>query len=123
MWIYLNDAFLSIVAHRDEPAMLLVRARVNGDIERVFRWANVLATPTADYPYRATISREDVADALAQRALEISYTNLKASVPDPVRHDAYFGAYNATVRLEGHPRLVPVAAERPRRRVRRRRKA
>lgn len=36
MWICLNDAFLSIVAHRDKPGVLLVRARRPGDIERTF---------------------------------------------------------------------------------------
>ena len=32
MWIYLNDAFLSIVADRDDPSRLLVRGRFAGDI-------------------------------------------------------------------------------------------
>ena len=36
MWIFQNDSFLSIVAHRDKPGMLLVRARKAGDIEAVF---------------------------------------------------------------------------------------
>ena len=36
MWIFLSDSFLSIVAHRDKPGVLLVRARRAGDIEAVF---------------------------------------------------------------------------------------
>ena len=36
MWVFLSDAFLSIVAHRDDPDALLVRARRQGDIECVF---------------------------------------------------------------------------------------
>jgi len=36
MWIYMNNAFLSIVQDDDVPGMLLVRARRSGDIESVF---------------------------------------------------------------------------------------
>jgi hypothetical protein len=41
MWVFLNDSFLSIVAHRTEPGVLLVRARTAGDIEAVFPQAHV----------------------------------------------------------------------------------
>jgi hypothetical protein len=29
MWIFLPDAFISAVAHRDDQSLLLVRARLN----------------------------------------------------------------------------------------------
>lgn len=52
MWISLSDSFLSIVALEGpaaDPAQLLVRARVAGDIERVFPTAMVTHTPKHDY--------------------------------------------------------------------------
>jgi hypothetical protein len=38
MWIVLSDAFLSVVADKDEPSgpRLLVPARRQGDIKRLF---------------------------------------------------------------------------------------
>ena len=33
MWIFMNDSMLSIVAHKDKPEHLLVRSRIEGDIE------------------------------------------------------------------------------------------
>jgi len=46
MWIFLSDSFLSIV-DKDDPsgATLLVRARVAGDIERVFPGVAVATMP------------------------------------------------------------------------------
>ena len=36
MWIQFNNAFLSIVENRDNKLELFVRARVKGDIEKIF---------------------------------------------------------------------------------------
>ena len=36
MWIQFNNAFLSILENRDNKQELLVRARINGDIEKNF---------------------------------------------------------------------------------------
>jgi len=48
MWVVLNDAFLSVVADRDDPNRLLVRARFHNDIARVFPNAEVTETPHAE---------------------------------------------------------------------------
>jgi hypothetical protein len=96
MWIFLSDSFLSVVAHkRDQPDMLLVRARVSGDIERVFPDADVSETPTADYRFRAVLPRGEVAGALAGTVLTIDYDNFKNSVTEHDRHDAYFGCWRS----------------------------
>lgn len=89
MWIHLNDAFFSIVADPARPEDLLVRARVRGDIERLFPLAIVTETPHRDYRFRAWIPRLTFAAAIAERVAETSYPNFKASVPDPERHLAY----------------------------------
>lgn len=36
MWIFRNDAMLSVVENWDDPTLLLVRSRQHGDIEKVF---------------------------------------------------------------------------------------
>lgn len=89
MWIFLNDAFLSMVAHRTKPGVLMVRARVRGDIERVFSGAKVSRTPDADYLYRAEIPVRDAAEAIERAVCRITYPNFKNSVRDTARHCAY----------------------------------
>ena len=41
MWVQFNNAFLSIVENRDNKLELLVRARIKGDIEKIFPEADV----------------------------------------------------------------------------------
>ena len=95
MWIFLNKAFLSVVAHRNKLDMLLVRARVAGDLERVFAGAVVTMTPSADHRFRAVIPREEAARVLAKQVAAIDYPNFKDSVWEPDRHHAYFASWRA----------------------------
>ena len=103
MWVFLNDSFLSIVAHRDDPDALLVRARRPGDIEQVFPEALVSETPAADYRFRTTLPRGAVADTLAAAVARIDYPNFKASVAEPDRHDAYLGCWGILRRWQDAP--------------------
>ena len=91
MWIALNNSFLSIVQNRNDSSELLVRARVKGDIERVFPEAETFEDLKADYRYRALIQRDLVAKALASQVSEINYDNFKNSISNDEcqRHDAY----------------------------------
>ena len=57
MWIQFNNAFLSIVENRDNKLELLVRARIKGDIEKIFPEVEVFENDSADYKYRALISK------------------------------------------------------------------
>ena len=93
MWIFLNDSFLSIVAHRHEPDMLLVRARREGDIEAVFPGAFVEINDNADYRYRTVIPRPEVASVLADCVQKVNYDNFKNSIRDHDRHDNYFDVW------------------------------
>lgn len=87
MWVFLNDAFLSIVAHRDKPDVLLVRARFEGDLQRVFpdHADQVQRTPAADYLFRVEVPRDEVALMLALSATAIDAPNFKASIREPWR--------------------------------------
>ncbi|MDD5276778.1 MAG: hypothetical protein PHR16_11950 [Methylovulum sp.] len=89
MWVVLNDAFLSIVAERDDPNRLLVRARFPNDIARVFPDAEVTETPHADYRFRTFLPREVVASHLADAVRRCDYPNFKSSVWEQWRHDLY----------------------------------
>jgi hypothetical protein len=100
MWIHLSDAFLSVVAHRHDSGLLLVRSRVAGDIGRVFPGVIETETPTADYRFRAVLPRKTVAAVLAEQVASIDYDNFKNSVAEDDRHDAYFETWGAMNRLQ-----------------------
>lgn len=106
MWIFLQNSFLSIVdpeASYDGLSgpigdKLLVRARIDGDIEAVFPNAKVSETPHRDYRFRALISRRIVAAAMAEAVNQIGASNFKGSVPEKARHDAYSGVWGVMYR-------------------------
>jgi hypothetical protein len=86
---------LSVVANRLNPEQLLVRARMAGDIERLFPTASVFEDLEADYRYRAFLPRKKVASVLAQQVQTIEYDNFKNSVPksDTNRQAAYLNVW------------------------------
>ena len=100
MWIFLNDAFLSIVDKGGDGSTLLVRARQHGDLERVFPGSLVQDTPSNDYRFRARIPRDQVAATMASAIASIGYTNLKGSVQDQLRHEAYLGVWEVMHRYQ-----------------------
>jgi hypothetical protein len=101
MWIFLNDAFLSAVQHRDEPDNLMVRARRREDLVRVFgEQAAIVELANADYPFRVTVPKAGLAALLARRVEAIDYDNFKDSVPEPGRHDAYLAVWSAMRRFQ-----------------------
>lgn len=80
MWVFLNNAMVSIVAHRTKPDHLLCRARIRGDLQRVFPGHRVTRTPDADYLYRCVVSRTEVALELSAAVAAIDYPNFKNSL-------------------------------------------
>jgi hypothetical protein len=89
MWIQFNNAFLSIVENRENTTELLVRARVKGDVEKVFPEADVFEDNNADYKYRAFISKAIVAEKIMLKVTEINYDNFKNSVKEIERKKIY----------------------------------
>jgi len=102
MWIFLSDAFLSVVAERDNPngPRLLVRARRQGDIERVFPEAETFSVAGADYAFRAWLPRQRVAEVMQQQVEAIHYSNFKSSIRDHDYHDAAMEAWSAMHRYQ-----------------------
>lgn len=104
MWIMLNNAFFSVVQNNDHSNCLLVRARRQGDIERVFGSnRKVERTPGRDYLYRALINRDVVADIIRAHVEDIDYSNFKNSVSDNQLHNAYSQVWHTMSRLQEIP--------------------
>jgi hypothetical protein len=91
MWIFTTQGFISIKQHKDSPAKLLVRARVNGDLEKIFPGCKVIAGGGADYKYRTTIDRSAAAAEITRAVLGITYTEgFKTSVDDHQRRAPFY---------------------------------
>lgn len=85
MWIITSTSFVSIVQHRDDPRLLIVRGRFKGDVERFLAVPGHLqpleqVTPHADYRFRAVVPRETVAAAMEREVARIRYPNFKDSI-------------------------------------------
>jgi len=82
MWIKTNTSFVSIVQHRDDPDVLLVRGRFKGDAARFMGLpaSEEIETPSADYRFRVIVSREHVGRRLAVALKGVDYPNFKDSI-------------------------------------------
>ena len=95
MWIMMNNSFLSVVKNINQPDELLVRSRVDGDIQKIFPGAKVVADVGTDYKYRSSIDKEIVSKAIEKEIKNIDYDNFKNSISfeDKKRHDIYFDVW------------------------------
>jgi hypothetical protein len=100
MWVFTNKGFVSIVEHRDDVSMMVIRSLFAGQIRSLFPKAKVLKTPKADYLYRAFIPREIVAEALLGCVQDIDYPNFKNSIDDDKYHAACADVWSALYRHE-----------------------
>jgi len=81
MWIFMNDAFFSVVKDRDIEDGVVVRARVGGDLEKVFgEQHKVIETSDSDYRFRMFLNQEYVSKVVADRISNINYPNFKNSI-------------------------------------------
>lgn len=89
MWIFTTKGFYSIV-QSPVPGRLLVRARFEGDIQKLIPdVGEVSFTPERDYAYRAIVPSKVVQNALDGEIDDIDYPNFKDAVLDDRRHPAY----------------------------------
>ena len=79
MWIFTQDGFLSVVAHRALKDSLMVRARDRQSLQNLESFAaeKIAFTANADYAWRLTITREDFSKYLAMAVETIDYDNFK----------------------------------------------
>ena len=111
MWLFTRDGFVSAVQHRDDPDLLLVRARVASHLWRLCEYNggdpvyDVIETPRADYRFRITVHKNIAAQFVASEIQAIDYDNFKASLPHlNAKHQAYADAcskvWSAMLRLQ-----------------------
>lgn len=96
MWICFNDGFISTVQNRDNPDMLVARARRKEHLANVFpdRVDEIFSLQNSDYRYRLNISKADYAKVVTDRIMAIDYDNFKNSVEDHDLHDMYLGVWH-----------------------------
>jgi hypothetical protein len=106
MWLITTQGFYSVVAHRDDPDLLLVRARTREDIEALREQIPALEPfedRSADYRHRAVVTREHWRDAVAQLVGAIDYGNFKSAVGKRQgwdRERVYHAVWDVLARLQ-----------------------
>ena len=82
MWLFTQDGFVSAVAHREKPGVLLVRARDKKSLEDLAALTRqkIKTTENADYLYRIEVSKLQFAEWLLDSVDEIDYDNYKNRV-------------------------------------------
>ena len=97
MWLFTTQGFYSVVAHREDPGTLIVRARTAEDIEALREQIpdiEPFEDAGADYRHRAYVSRAEWLAAVAQLTADIDYDNFKSEVAREQGHER--------ARLYGH---------------------
>lgn len=82
--------FLSVVADKNDPARVMVRARRRADLVRLVKAQQkieprgpapaIMKTAHADYPVRVFMHRSDFAEVLSCAIDDLAYTNFKSEV-------------------------------------------
>ncbi|MDQ3813596.1 MAG: tetratricopeptide repeat protein [Armatimonadota bacterium] len=89
MWLMTQYGFFSVVQHKDDADLFLVRARVRNDLQNLLNLCGltreIAVTPDADYRYRLLLAREEwefVARSLAQTVDYPNFKNRVHELPD-----------------------------------------
>ena len=87
MWLMTTRGFVSVVQHREDPKVLHVRARVEGDLKEIrAKWmpgmTEPYSFPHSDYRWRADVSREEFSAGVVKMVEEIDYPNFKNKVAE-----------------------------------------
>lgn len=103
--VYLADSYVSLIECADNPAQLVVRASLDGDIDRFLgahapEGLQIERTPGPGYLFRAVVSREVVAAALAGAVTSVRYRSLHGGTADAKRRAAYTACWSAMFRLQ-----------------------
>lgn len=87
MWLFTKAGFFSVVqsSESEDESVLSVRARIGGDLDRLRemympKLGPTVQLPGRDYPYRAYIQKEALAEGMVRLALDIDYGNFKSMV-------------------------------------------
>lgn len=129
MWTQTTRGFFSAVQHRDDPDLLVVRARDHGDATTLLEWyaawqadmatigqalkgkpqavegpAPAITTyEWSDYPWRVILPRTAWGAFMVETVEDLNYGNFKDAVKDaqgPERAHVYHDVWAALLRLE-----------------------
>jgi len=89
MWIFTQDAYITISQDANERDRFMIRARVKGDIEKLFPKAQVIRMDDADFLFRAFVPKKRVIAVLSRAIGDIEYTSFKGGVTDRCRKYFY----------------------------------
>ncbi|MEO8092936.1 MAG: hypothetical protein ABI726_09550 [bacterium] len=90
MWVFTTQGFYSVVAHRDDPERVIVRARAREDLEALREQIpslRIFEDTDADYRWRAIVAHEKWVAAVAILAAGIDYPNFKSAVGERQGHE------------------------------------
>jgi hypothetical protein len=108
-----QNSYVHIGEHPHDPALLLVRGRFRGDVDRFLLAPIELETPDEDYRYQAAAKRDDVSAALARNIREIRYQTVLQGIRVSWRL-ALAAAVNRLMAAAQHERQqIPRAPEDP----------
>lgn len=110
MWVMHPDGgFYSAVEDKDDPNVLVVRARARKDlsalVQLVPRKVKIVAGGGTDYPFRVRLTRREWADVLVQFSERIDYGNFKTAVKERQgqhRASVYSRIWGALLSLEAN---------------------
>lgn len=105
MWVFMNDSFFSAVEHEKNPNWVMVRARMEGDLERAFQVdsSEVIVTDESDYRFRISVTKDELNAAIMSYVTNyLNYTNFKGSIPrnDKSRYKAYTGVWSEMLKYQ-----------------------
>lgn len=102
MWLFTPDGFYSAVQHKDDPDLIMVRARARAHAERLVqslpeheRPEIVETPPPADYLWRVTLTRAQWVFLVAKFAADIAYLNFKSEAHKREHPPGYMSALHA----------------------------
>ena len=117
MWLITTRGFFSVVQHRDDEGLVLIRARALEDLESLCELAGevlddaaksgfsddaIIEMDDADYRYRLITDAEAWAQVVGALTAEITYPNFKSAVTerDPDRARVYMEVWDTLLDIQ-----------------------
>jgi len=94
VYLFSKDGILSIVAHRTQPDMLMVRSVAREDIARYWPKAKIIEMSEADYRFRT-----EVAARIAHAVAAIDYDKVKP-IAGKARSHTFFQVWDTMMALQ-----------------------
>ena len=82
MWFFTKHGFVSIVQHRDDPAVFLVRSRNVRPLAALWPDYKIHELGLADYRYRIFVPRLGVSEVVMDLLDGLDYPNFKSACTD-----------------------------------------